>query len=131
MTERLPPESAQRQPEVRIFSGARLNKDGTFVSLAHQKLSDLWKYEMERRNLPGILRQIPTKVEDETRVSLRINPISDETKTVEEAITLLEETRSLLEKGVVKWVRDGEPKYTNLVDFRERYISSDPTKSQE
>lgn len=120
MTEVPIPESARRSPEpVRIFSGARIKPDGTFFSPAHQMLSDLWTDEMQRRSPPGILRRIPEIVDNETRISLRITP------RTRHAVASLEKIRNRLERGVSRWVRDGEPKFSNLDDFRERYIQEE------
>lgn len=125
MTEIPIPESVRIPPEpVRIFSGARLNQDGTFVSPAHQMLSDLWTDEMQKTAPPGILRRIPQTIDNETRISLRITPRTPN------AIVSLVKTRSNLETAVSRWVKDGQPKFSDINEFREHYMPEEQSKRQ-
>lgn len=120
MTERPPPtEAEQRQPEpLRIFSGARINPDGRFVSPIHQALSDLWKHEARMGRIPGQVRTMFAAGSDvETTVSLRVIPHT------QKDYKILEKTRSRFERGVSEWIQRGASPYSTISEFREAYIT--------
>ena len=120
MTERpRPTETGQQQQEaIRIFSGAKLNPDGTFISPAHQALSDLWKHEAAMGRIPGAVKTMTsTESDTETTLSLRVIP-----RTKKDSV-ILEKTRNRFERGVSEWIHRGSPPYSNVSEFRETYIT--------